>query len=79
MTLVSFLVVPYTLSTMRQEEICQQLVLSPKEGCEQNHDEDQLLAQEQLGIQSPPNTAPAGALEMQTTSHFWNIEFLLHV
>lgn len=79
MTLVSFLDVPYTLSTMRREDICQQLVLSPKAGCEQKQDEDQLLAQEQPGIQSPPDTAPADALEKQTTSHFWNTEFLLHI
>ena len=64
---------------MRQEEICQQLVLSPKKGCEQNQDEDQVLAQEQPGIQSPPDTAPADAVEMQTASHFWNTVFLLHI
>lgn len=64
---------------MRQEKISQQLVLSPEEGCEQNQDKDQLLAQEQPSIQSPPDTAPADTLVMPTVSHFWNTEFLLHI
>lgn len=78
-TLVFFLGVPYTLSTARQEETCQQFVLSPKKSCKQNRDEDQLLVQKQPGIQRPPDTAPADALEMQVTSRFWNTKFLLHI
>lgn len=68
-TLVTFLDVPYTLSTMRQEDSCQQLALSPEEGCEQNQDEDQLLIQEQPWIQNPPDTALADTLEMPNVSH----------
>lgn len=78
-TLGSFLDVPYTLSTMRQQRLCQQTVLSLKEGCEQNQGKDQLLAQEQVEFRATSDTAPEGALEMQTMSHFWNTEFLLHI
>lgn len=78
-TLASSLDVPFTLSTMRQDEICQQLVPSSKGGCEQSQNKDQLLVQEQPGSQSPSNTASAGAWEMQTTSRFWNAAFLLRV